>query len=204
MALDIFRAGDISGRRCTCLKYKYPFLVMPIAVTLWYMSMDLTAMIVGGDFSWTLRKTVSMYSGILISCLALWVDIRSRKTADYAFWLYLFGVMAFWFGLSLQHSDNELSKFAYFLINILMITIGVTLLRRVFVIFGAIGCCIYLGHLVMTVFKDSWLFPIALTIIGLLVIYLGIVWQKHEVVITGKMRSILPPSIRAFLAAKTF
>ncbi len=35
-------------------KYKYPFLVMPIAVTLWYMTMDITVMISGGDNTWGL------------------------------------------------------------------------------------------------------------------------------------------------------
>ena len=97
-----------------CWKYKYPFLMMPIAVTLWYLSMDITAMISGGDYEWELRKLVSMYSGLLMILLAFWIDIRSRITADYAFWVYLFGVIAFWFGMTLQHSDSELSKFIYF------------------------------------------------------------------------------------------
>ena len=39
-------------------RYKYPFLVMPIAVTLWYMTMDITEVIAGGDITWELRKLV--------------------------------------------------------------------------------------------------------------------------------------------------
>lgn len=183
-------------------KYKYPFLIMPIAVTLWYMSMDITAMISGGDITWELRKLVSMYSGTLIIGLAFWVDVRARKTVDYAFWLYVFGVMAFWCGLSAQNSDSELSKFIYFTINVLMIGIGVLLIRRVFVIFGALGCCGYLGHLASSVFEDSWLFPITLTVIGLLIIYLGVIWQKNEATITEKARSYLPLQIKELLDSK--
>lgn len=183
-------------------KYKYPFLVMPIAVTLWYLTMDITAMISGGDFNWELRKLVSLYSGLLMTGLAFWVDIRTRKKADYAFWLYLFGVIAFWGGLSSQHSDSELSKFFYFCINLLMIGVGVLLVRRVFVVFGALGSCGYLGHLASSVFKDSWLFPISLTLIGLLIIYLGILWQRHEKVITSKVRSLLPTPLRELLESK--
>ena len=63
-------------------KYKYPFLIMPIAVTLWYLSMDITAMISGEDFTWELRKLVSMYFGLLMIGLAFWVDVRARKKAD--------------------------------------------------------------------------------------------------------------------------
>ncbi|MDN7125344.1 DUF2157 domain-containing protein [Pseudidiomarina sp. 1APP75-32.1] len=184
-------------------KYKYPFLIMPIAVTLWYMTMDITAMISGGDVSWELRKLVSLFSGLLMIGLAFWVDIRSHKKADYAFWIYIFGVLAFWGGLSLQSSDSELSKFIYFCINLLMIGVGVLLVRRVFVVFGAIGSACYLGYLAFDVFEDSWLFPIALTVVGLGIIYLGILWQKHEKTITQKSRSLLPAPLREMLEAKS-
>lgn len=183
-------------------KYKYPFLIMPIAVTLWYMSMDIAAMIAGGRPDFELRSIVSMYFGLLLVFLAFWVDIRARKTADYAFWLYIFGVMAFWGGMSMQYSDSEVSKFIYFCVNILMIGTGVLLVRRVFVVFGAIGCSMYLGHLASNVFKDSWLFPIALTAIGLIIIYLGVLWQKNERGITEKARSVLPVALKELLESR--
>jgi len=175
-------------------RYKYPFLVMPIAVTLWYMTMDVTEFLVG-----EYDALVSMYFGLLMTLLAFWVDVRSRHTADYAFWLYLFGVIAFWGGFTSQDSDSELSKFGYFCVNLLMIGIGALLTRRVFVIFGALGSCFYLGHLASTVFKDSWLFPVALTAIGLGVVYLGVVWQKNESKITKKARAVLPNALKELL-----
>lgn len=183
-------------------KYKYPFLIMPIAVTLWYLTMDITAMLTGGDLTWELRKLVSMYSGLLILGLAIWVDVRARHVADYAFWLYLFGVLAFWCGLSLQQSDSELSKFIYLCLNLIMLGFGVLLVRRVFVIFGALGSCIYLAHLAENVFKDSLLFPVALSAIGLLVIYMGVLWQKNEESITKKARGILPLAFRELLESR--
>ncbi len=184
-------------------RYKYPFQVMPIAVTLWYMTMDITAMISGGDFSWDLRKLVSLYTGLLMIGLAFWVDIRSRHQADYAFWIYIFGVIAFWGGLSLQNSGSELSKFLYFCINLLMIGVGVLLMRKVFVIFGALGCCGYMGHLAYEVFEDSWVFPFVLTFIGLGIIWLGILWQKHEKIITERTRSFLPAAFRELLEQRS-
>ncbi len=183
-------------------KYKYPFLIMPIAVTFWYMAMDITAMI-SDDITWELRQLVSLYSGLLMICLAFWVDVRSRHKVDYAFWIYIFGVLAFWGGLSLQESDSELSKFIYFCINILMIGVGAVLIRRVFVVFGAFGGGGYLIHLASDVFEDSWLFPIALTVIGLGIIYLGILWQKHEKTIIKKSRRMLPLSLRELLETRS-
>lgn len=195
--------GTLAVGAIVAWKYKYPFLIMPIAVTLWYMTMDITAMISGGDIKWELRKLVSLYSGLLMISLAFWIDIRSHKKADYAFWVYILGVIAFWGGLSSQHSDSELSKFVYFCINLSMIGIGVLLVRRVFVIFGALGSCGYLGYLASDVFEDSWLFPVALTVLGLGIIYLGVLWQKHEKSITEKSRLLLPDPLRELLEAKS-
>jgi len=182
--------------------YRYPFMIMPIAVTLWYMSQDIAALITGDRLSWELRATISMYFGLLIILVALWVDIRSRKSGDYAFWLYLFGVMAFWGGLTVQSSDSELTKILYLCINLFLIALGVVLSRKVFVIFGALGCACYLGHLAFTVFQNSLLFPFALTVIGLLIIYLGTLWQKNEACMTHRLRSHLPKPLQELLEAR--
>lgn len=195
--------GTLAAGIVIAFIYRYPFLHMPIAATLWYMSMDIAAMLSGGVPSFELRALVSMYFGLVITLLGFWVDIRTSKSGDYAFWLYLFGVMAFWGGMTGQYSDSELSRFIYFCINLALLGTGVVLVRRVFVIFGAIGCSIYLGHLANEVFKDSWLFPVALTAIGLGIIYLGLLWQKNENEITQRVRSYLPLQLREFLDERT-
>jgi hypothetical protein len=174
---------------------------MPVAVTLWYISMDLAPFIAGGEYvtwetGWELRKLVSLYFGLLVAFLGFWVDIRSRSGKDFAFWLYLFGVMAFWTGLSTMDSDSELNKFLYLCINLLMIVIGAILSRRVFAVFGGLGVAVYLGHLAHDIFRNSLLFPFALTLIGLAVVWLGIVWQRREAAINGRLRACLPVALR--------
>jgi hypothetical protein len=182
-------------------RYRLPFLTMPVAVTLWYMSMDLAPFLAGGvDPDWEFRKRVSLGFGLLMIALAFWVDIRSRRERDYAFWLYLFGVIAFWGGLSLMRSDSELSKLLYFAINLFLIVVGAVLSRRVFVVFGGLGCAGYLGYLAYDVFRDSLLFPFVLTLIGLGVIYLGLLWQRHEESIGARLQSGLPIPLQELLA----
>lgn len=183
-------------------RYRYPFLLMPIAVTLWYMSMDVAVMIMAEQYDFQFRAQFSMYFGLLMLLVAFWVDFRSGGRADYAFWLYLFGVLIFWGGMTAQESDSELSKFIYFCVNLFMISVGVVLVRRIFVVFGALGACLYLGHLAWDVFEDSWLFPIALTAIGLFIVYLGVLWQRHEKSLTEKSRALLPRSLRRFLESR--
>lgn len=61
-----------------------------------------------GRCDFVFRAFVIMCFGILMTCLAVGVDFRTIKKSDYAFWLYIFGVMAFWLGLTAQDSDSEL------------------------------------------------------------------------------------------------
>ncbi|SCK30888.1 DUF2157 domain-containing protein [Vogesella sp. LIG4] len=198
MELATLAAGAIVLQRL-----RLPFLVMPVAVTLWYMSMDLAPMLFDPDyvtFDW--REWVSLWFGLAMLLLAFWVDLRSRSGKDYAFWLYLFGTLAFWGGMSLMDSSSELNKFFYLCINLLMIFIGAVLARRVLAVFGGLGCAGYLGHLAYQVFRDSLLFPFVLTLIGLAVIWLGIQWQRREHTITDNLRARLPPELQAMLARR--
>lgn len=181
---------------------RYPFMLMPIAVTLWYLSMDLAAMLTGGATDFEFRADVSLWFGLAMLLLAFWVDVRARRAGDFAFWLYLFGLMTFWGGLSLQQPGSELDRFVYFCVNLLLVGCGAVLVRRAFVVFGGLGCAGYLGHLAATVFRDSWLFPFALTAIGLGIIALGIAWQRREQAITRRLHARLPAPLRELLAAR--
>ena len=181
-------------------RYRLPFLVMPVAVTLWYMSMDLALYLFPDTaLTWEIRKWVSMWFGLLMVLLAFWVDVRTRHTQDFAFWLYLFGVIAFWGGLSLMQSDSEWKKFIYLCINLGMIGVGAALARRVFVVFGGLGAAGYLGYLAYNVFQNSILFPFVLTALGLGVIYLGILWQRNEAALNRHLRGWLPLPLQELL-----
>ena len=180
-------------------RYRLPFLVMPVAVTLWYMSMDLAPFLFDAEVGWEARKQVSLWFGLLMVLLAFWVDIRARFEKDFAFWLYLFGVLAFWGGLSLMNSDSELGRFMYLCINVALIVMGAVLSRRVFAVFGGLGIASYLGYLAYRVFSDSLLFPFVLTVIGLAIIYLGILWQRHEAKLSAGLRASLPGALRELI-----
>ena len=202
--------GTLAVAAIMLWRYRMPFSVMPVAVVLWYMSMDLAPMLWGTidgtsddrqwqDY-WDFRTWVSLWFGLAMLLFALLVDLRSRQAReDYAFWLYLFGVLTFWGGLSLMDSDSEVSRLIYCCINLLLIGIGATLGRRVFVVLGGLGVAGYLGHLAHDVFEDSLLFPFVLTAIGLAVILLGVLWQRHEADITRRLRSRLPTQFRELL-----
>jgi len=184
-------------------RYRLPFMVMPIAVTLWYMYMDVAnALMQNSGFDWQFSRDMSLVFGIGTCGIAMWVDVRSRLAReaawrqDYAFWLYIFGALMFWGGLSLQNSGSELGKFLYALINVALVFWGAAIGRRVFTILGALGVAGYLGYLSHRVFQNSLLFPFALTLLGLAVVALGIWWQRHEPAIEARLGAWLPTGLR--------
>ncbi|MCU9531833.1 DUF2157 domain-containing protein [Pseudomonas mosselii] len=178
---------------------RFPFIVMPIAVALWFMSMDLSEWFHGDLFSWEQRRTVSLWFGLGLLLVFLMIDGRTRR--DYAFWGYLAGLAAFWGGLTLMDSGSEWGKAAYCLINLGLMGLAVLLRRPVFMVFGAMGVAAYLGYLSYEVFADSLLFPVILTLIGLGVIGLGVLYQKRREALSEQLRAQLPERLLQLLPA---
>jgi hypothetical protein len=111
-----------------------------------------------------------------------------------------------WRFLAERDRDTPRFRFAHVLyylggmvINVAMIFVGAALGRRVFAVFGGIGVALYLGHLADRVFRDSMLFPLALSAIGLMVIGIGILWQRNEATIEGRLRTLLPTPVRELI-----
>ena len=180
-------------------RYKLPFMVMPLAVTVWYMGMDAAnAWMQKEGFDWEFTRDVSLVFGIATCALAFVVEQRSRRSTDpearqdFAFWLYLFGAFMFWGGLSLRDADSEWGKFGYCLINLALVFGGAVIDRRVFTVLGAFGVAGYLGYLAYRVFQDSLLFPFALTLLGLGFVWLGVWWQRHEAELHARLERLLP------------
>ncbi len=175
----------------------FSFLTAPIAFALWFMSMDLAPLVFGRDsLTWEDRNWVSLLFGLAVMLASYLADLRNRLRQDFAFWGYLFGVLAFWGGLSMMDGSNELSKFLYCLINIVLIVVSVLLRQRAFIVFGALGVLGYLGHLSYKVFADSLLFPVVLVMIGIAIIYLGVLYQRNSVRLAATAQSSLPEAVR--------
>ena len=177
--------------------YRFPFLLFPVSVVLWYMSMDLYPLLFGDSkFYYSDRAIFTMYYGLFTLAAAIYMDFKhSDDQKDYAFWLYIFGVMTFWGGLSSQESTSELSKFFYCMINIFMILVSVFLDRRVFAIFGALGVLGYLGHLTLTLFPDSLSLPIVLVFLGIAIILFATTWSRIQQKLLRQFRPLIPKKI---------
>lgn len=121
-------------------------------------------------------------------------DYRQRS-GDFAFWLHLFGLMMFWGGITATESSSEIGKALYCLFNVALLIAALVLMRRVYAIFGAFGICLYLSHLADKVFKDSLLFPFALSLIGVAVIAAGLLYHRKQDAIAAWLAQVLPPGL---------
>ena len=177
--------------------FPFGFIAMVAAFALWFMSMDIVPwLLTGKEATWEQREKISMYFGVAMMAGAWVVDIAQRR-ADYAYWLHLFGLITFWGALSMQHSGNEVSKFLYCLINVGLIALSVILTRRSYAMFGAIGIVFYLGNISHNLFKNSLLFPFALSGLGIGLIAIGLYYYRHADHIEAVLEDMMPPGLKA-------
>lgn len=194
-------------------RFRYPFMLMPLAVTLWYLGMDVVPALMlqadagtdnwFSDAGWALRQRITLVFGMLMLLLAFCVDLRARHGKDYAFWLYLFGLMTFWGALSSMGSGALSGKLIYLALNFALVLTGALLGRRVFAVFGGIGIALVLGDLSRNLFKDSFAFVALLTLLGFALIGAGVWWSKHEASLSARLRGFLPQDLRELLEART-
>jgi len=176
--------------------YRFPFIVFLAAFALWFLSMDIVPWITGSKLrDFETARIVSIWFGVAILGLAVVVNSRQR-TGDFAFWLYLFGVLTFWGGISATSGGTALQKATYCAMNVGFLFLAVFLGRRVFAVFGTIGIAMYLGDLAEKVFRDSMLFPFALSLIGVAIIAFGLYYHRHQAAIGTWIDARMPEALK--------
>lgn len=183
--------------------FPFPFILFVGTVALWFMSMDIAAyfFVSGGD-DWQTRREVSRAFGLLMILVGWAVDLGRSRTADYGFWLHLFGAAALWGGLTFSPASTEVAAAVYCLINVAFVLLSVYLGRRVYAVFGAAGIATYLGHLAWSVFNDAILFSFALSAVGLAIIGLGLMYHRHKPAFAAWLDAHLPDALRALRPAR--
>jgi hypothetical protein len=188
----IMELATLAAAALVLFRYRLTFIMMPVAVTCWYMSMDVAAMLMENGSGYGVRRTVAVVVGLLMIVASLVIDRRNHRYPDFGFWLCLFGAFSFWAGVSWSDSDIWWHKHVYGALSVGMVFSGALLQRRVFTILGALSFAGYLGYLSYQVFENSLLFPIVLSAIGLGIVAFGIWWTKREDAIINMLGGFLP------------
>jgi hypothetical protein len=197
--------GTIIASALAVWRFPFPFILVIAAVAIWFLSMDLAALIIhrhepDWNADWELRQTVSKVVGAALIVVAWTLDLRWGARGDFGFWPHLFGAMTLW-GAITSGSGDEFASAVYCAFNVAFIAFGLFLDRRIYAVFGAIGIALYLGHLAYVVFKDVLTFSFALSAIGLLIIFAGIYLQRRSRAIANYFDAHLPGFVRALRPA---
>src|ERR1043165_8421877 len=141
------------------------------------------------------RRMLSLRFGLATILLAWAVDCLKRG-GDFAFWLHLFGIITFWGAVTFTSGGTALDKALYCAMNVGLLFLAAMLGRRVYAVFGVIGIAMYLGDLANKVFKDSLLFPFALSLIGVAVIAAGLLYYRHQERISAWLEARVPDAVK--------
>lgn len=182
-----------------CYFYRFPFILFIAAVALWFMSMDLAVWFTNAPQSYPeddVRRTVSIVFGLATIIISWALDLKRRSGPDISFWLHIAGVLAFWGGLSFTSGGTGFEKFMYLLINVGLLGFSIFINRRVYAVFGGFGIALYLGDLAFNVFNDMLGFSFALSAIGILIIYLGLLLHRNRDRLAAKMDESLPAILK--------
>lgn len=175
-------------------RFRHPLLVLPLIIISWFLLLDIIGLTHGAISAQQLRN-IGIGYGLLLFICSIVTDLY-QPDDDFGFWFCMTGLLLFWISLSLSDSSSEIDKAIYCFINLLLLLAGVVLQRPIAVLLGAAGITFYLGHLAYDLFRDNWLFPLALSFIGLALLYGGILWHRKGQNIRNHCQQWLPEKLQ--------
>jgi hypothetical protein len=172
--------------------FRHNLILIPILGLTWYITIDVATYFLQTKTHFDIHSQFSIIFGIIALIFALWIDLNTSSEIDYSYWFYGFGLVAFWYGLSIEYYKYEMTWMLYLFINIILLFLGFLINKHLFLLFGGLGTSIYLGHLAYEVLKDNWLLPFILTAIGLFIMTIGVLIQKKRQFIEHFLKTKLP------------
>ncbi|AUR52366.1 hypothetical protein CUN60_08675 [Aquella oligotrophica] len=176
-------------------RYQLGFILFPVSITLWYLSMDLFQILSGlTTFDLIARAWFSMLFGGVELIILTYIDYKAdEKLAAKLFWLFLFALITFWGGLSaINDSFSIIGHTIYLLINLFLLVMAVILQRRFFAILGAVGVFWFVADLS----PNSIWFSIILVATGFFIMLLAYYWSKIESKFVNHYSNLLPERLR--------
>jgi len=198
--------GTIAAAVVVLRYFPFPFILLIAGIALWFMSMDLAMWFTstpGAYDEFEIRQRVTIWFGAAMIVVAWAIDLFRGSRPDFGFWLHIFGILAFWGGITAYGDGTELQGAIYCAINVALIGLGIFLDRRVYAIAGTLGIATYLGHLAFKVFQDVMVFSFALSAIGIFVIALGLLLNKNYQAIAAAFDAVLPTPLKRLRPVST-
>ena len=138
----------------------FPFLFFPVSFSLWFLSMDLAPLFPKwkqGSYRdmWEIRRQLSLGFGLAMLVSGRVMEYTKGSYPDFGFWLYLFGLITFWFAVTFDFPEYDLHGSIYLLLNISLGLIGSQLDRTTFHVFGTLGVIAYVAGVISNRIKSE-------------------------------------------------
>ena len=187
-------AGALALRR-----FAFPFILLIIGVAAWMLATDVIVLVVTGRYprweeAWDLRRSVTLAVGVLMILAGWALDLKNAGPGDFGFWPHALGAAGVWGAATLAGNPDNL---VYCGFNIALIGLGVFLFRRVYAVFGGIGVAIYLGVLAFAVMRNTFAFGLALSAIGVVIVFAALALEKRKTRLSAWLDARLPSALRA-------
>jgi len=107
--------------------------------------------------------------------------LRSGERNPTPFWFKLYGLVGLQIAFTILFisSDNIFFGFLFLFVYLLMIGISLRFCEVIYLVFSAIGIYTYITRLVFDTFKGTIYFPLLLGVIGLSIVVLTVLYQRH-------------------------
>lgn len=137
----------------------FPFLLAPVSFCIWFLSMDLAPFFPdwykGWRGIWEVRRQLSVAFGIGMIVTGFVMESMLGSYPDFGFWLYIFGLISFWFSVTFDFPEYDLHGSIYLLINIGLGLMGSHLDRTTFHVFGTMGVIAYVAGVISNRIKSE-------------------------------------------------
>jgi len=176
MVLDLATIGValVALRRVS-----FSVLAAPIAAALVALLLHLGQALGDPDLSWYIGPYYTCVVACAMIALAYAVERRQPPGEDYAFWLYLAGLVTLLVAYVEVWQYIGRWRHALPLVAAALVTASLYLRRRTLLVAGGVAAFGYLGYLAFDVFRRVVALPIALATLGLLVI-VATVWMQRR------------------------
>lgn len=187
--------------------YRFSFVTIVVALGAWFLAMDIADLLVerfadgqpdlaGYALQQQIRAGVSLALGAVALAAAWWLDLRGQR--QLTLWPHIAAGAALLAGVAIWLRRPEAGEPAWAALaglSLGLVLFSLYIRRRSYLVFGGLGLAAYVGHLAFEVFRDSLVFTLVLTIIGVAVIALGYAWMKLEPAAQAWMGAHLPPAL---------
>jgi hypothetical protein len=160
-------------------RVSFSVLAAPIAVALVALLLHLGQALGDPGLSWYIGPYYQCVVACAVIAIAYAAERRQPPGEDYAFWLYLAGLVMLLVAYVQVWSYIGRWRHALPLVAAALITASLYLRRRTLLVAGGVAAFGYLGYLAFDVFRRVVALPIALATLGLLVI-VSTVWMQRR------------------------